>query len=240
MFAPEVSAHLKYYVYRLIDPRNGETFYVGKGTGNRVFAHAKDELGQDADKLNDKLTRIREIRVAGLDVQHVIHRHGLDEQTAYEVEAALIDAFPESTNLVTGRGSDDRGLMHATQIIERYEAKEATFQHKAILININRSAIEKANYEAVRYARKLDPKRAEKAEIVLAVKQGLIVDVFIAENPWLAATVQNFPGLSADEPGRWGFIGHPAPKEIADQYLRKRVPDNMRQKGAANPIRYSA
>lgn len=30
-FPPEVADILKWYVYRLIDPRNGETFYVGKG-----------------------------------------------------------------------------------------------------------------------------------------------------------------------------------------------------------------
>jgi hypothetical protein len=29
-FSPEVSSKLKTYVYRLIDPRNGESFYVGK------------------------------------------------------------------------------------------------------------------------------------------------------------------------------------------------------------------
>jgi len=31
MFTKEVSDLLKYYLYRLIDPRNGETFYVDKG-----------------------------------------------------------------------------------------------------------------------------------------------------------------------------------------------------------------
>ena len=40
-FPPEVIKELNYYVYRLIDPRNGETFYVGKGKGNRVFEHLK-------------------------------------------------------------------------------------------------------------------------------------------------------------------------------------------------------
>lgn len=30
-FSPFVSDQLKNYVYRLIDPRNGNTFYVGKG-----------------------------------------------------------------------------------------------------------------------------------------------------------------------------------------------------------------
>ena len=32
----------KYYVYRLIDPRNLQTFYVGKGCGDRVYQHAKE------------------------------------------------------------------------------------------------------------------------------------------------------------------------------------------------------
>ena len=43
-FPKEIFPKLKYYVYRLIDPRNGETFYVGKGKGDRVFAHANGEI----------------------------------------------------------------------------------------------------------------------------------------------------------------------------------------------------
>ena len=43
-FSPEVAKELKYYVYRLIDPRNGQTFYVGKGKNNRVFAHVNQAL----------------------------------------------------------------------------------------------------------------------------------------------------------------------------------------------------
>lgn len=74
-FSPEVIEKLKTYVYRLIDPRNGETFYVGKGKGNRVFAHIRAEL--DTDDPNDKLKRIHEIRADGFDVAHVIHRQDL-------------------------------------------------------------------------------------------------------------------------------------------------------------------
>lgn len=35
-FPTGVAERLRTYVYRLIDPRNGETFYVGKGRGNWV------------------------------------------------------------------------------------------------------------------------------------------------------------------------------------------------------------
>ncbi|MGA9628002.1 MAG: GIY-YIG nuclease family protein [Bryobacteraceae bacterium] len=59
-FSEAVAGKLRHYVHRLIDPRNGETFYVGKGIGNRVFAHVKGELGADADILADKLQRIRD------------------------------------------------------------------------------------------------------------------------------------------------------------------------------------
>ena len=48
-FSDEVCKEIKYYVYRLVDPRNGETFYVGKGKDNRVFAHVKCAL----DKFDD-------------------------------------------------------------------------------------------------------------------------------------------------------------------------------------------
>uniref|UniRef100_A0A8J4HAK2 GIY-YIG domain-containing protein n=1 Tax=Acidicaldus sp. TaxID=1872105 RepID=A0A8J4HAK2_9PROT len=241
-FSEAVSQKLSYYVYRLIDPRNGETFYVGKGLGNRVFAHVKGdkvELGSDADPLTDKLQRIRDIRRDGFDVIHVIHRHGMDSDTAFEVEAALIDAYPEASNLVGGHASDERGLMHAKQIIERYEAKEIVFHHSALLINIRSSAAERDSiYEAVRYAWKLDPNKARQAELVLAVDQGLVVGVFIAEK-WLAATMDNFPGTAVDRPGRWGFVGNEAPESLARLYMRRRVPDHMRKRGAANPIRYA-
>ena len=237
-FSNHVADKLSYYVYRLIDPRNGETFYVGKGLKNRVFAHVRGELDADDDSLSEKIQRIRQIRLSGFAVAHVIHRHGLTEDQAFEVEAALIDAYPQTTNQVGGRASDERGLMHAKQIIERYEAPEAVFDHKVVLITINRSAEERQSiYSAVHYAWKIDPKKAATAEFVLAVRQGLIVGVFVAEK-WLEATTQNFPGTAADRPGRWGFIGREAPATIASLYLRKRLPDTMRKKGAANPVRY--
>src|SRR6266540_2604484 len=148
MFAPVVAEKLKYYVYRLIDPRNGETFYVGKGRGNRVFAHIRAEQNLEGDRLENKLTRIHQIRLAGFEVAHVIHRHGMDERTAFEVEAALIDAYPGLTNIVGGTGGNDYGAMHAKEIVRRYSAEPAVFRHKALLISVNRSAAERSLYDA--------------------------------------------------------------------------------------------
>ncbi len=136
LFPPCVTLELKTYVYRLIDPRNGETFYVGKGQGNRIFSHVHDEQNLEGDDLGNKMRRIRKIRLAGFEIAHVIHRHGMDDKTAREVEAALIDAYPGLTNSDGGAGSGDHGAMHAEEIIRRYDAKPAVFQHKALLISV--------------------------------------------------------------------------------------------------------
>lgn len=238
-FPPEVAEQLKTYVYRLLDPRTGETFYVGKGKGNRVFAHARAEI--EGDELSEKLKRIREIRNAGLEVSHVIHRHGLDDETAFEIEAALMDAYPGLSNQAGGQDSGDRGAMHAIEIITRYAAEEAVFVHKALLINVNREASERPLYEAVRYAWKINVSKAREAEVILATRKGLIIGAFVADR-WMEASAENFPGRWAENDGlsgRYGFVGRPAPAEIEQHYVRKRVPDSYRRRGAANPIKYT-
>lgn len=235
-FPEEVSKELKAYVYRLIDPRNGETFYIGKGRGNRVFSHIRAEEGLEGDEVDNKLKRIREIRLAGLEVGHVVHRHGMDDNTAAEVEAALIDAYPGLTNIAGGIGSD-YGPMHAKEIIQRYSAQPAVFHHKAILITVNRTAAETSLYEATRFAWKISRRRAAQAEVILPVVRGLIVGAYIADR-WLDATPENFPGREA-VPGRVGFVGHEASTEIKSLYIGKRVPDQYRKPGAANPVKYT-
>lgn len=235
-FPSEVIDKLKNYVYRLIDPRNGETFYVGRGVGNRLYSHIRDELGSDFDDVSNKLRRIREIRLAGFDVAHVVHRHGMEPSVAKEVEAALIDAYPGLTNITSGEASGERGVMHADEIVREYLAEPAIFEHKALLISVNRSASELPLYEATRFAWKLSKKRAKEAEVVLASEKGIIRGAYIPDK-WLEATADNFPGRP-DRPGRLGFTGSEAPTEIQLLYIGRRIPDNYRF-GTANPIRYT-
>lgn len=241
-FSPNVIQALRYYVYRLIDPRNGETFYVGKGIGNRVFAHVAGEasvvVGEADDELTEKLTRIREIRNAGLEVIHVIHRHGMEEAVAFEVEAALIDAYPGLANDQGGHQSGDRGPMHAFQIRQKFEAPEFVSKGDELIVNVNRLGSARTPYDAARYAWRLDPKKAERARVVLAVEHGVVIGVLVADR-WLPATAENFPGFEP-MPGRWGFVGRDAPAEVAQPYLRHKLPAELqRARGAANPIRYN-
>ena len=243
-FPEEAIVQLNRYVYRLIDPRNGETFYVGKGKGNRIFDHAKGDLTnmEGEEDISDlKLQRIKEIKSAGLEVSHVVHRYGIDsDKVAYEIEAALIDAYPGLTNKVKGQ-SKSFGLRHAEEIILEYSAKPFEVSHSLLLISIGvRFGYEDFSiYEAVRCAWKVNKSRAENCELVLARKGKLVVGVF-RPTKWIEATHENFPKeLDSDRPGKWGFEGEKAEPEVERLYLYKRVPEHfLPKKGAQTPFRY--
>jgi uncharacterized protein len=241
-FPPGVEDWLKWYVYRLIDPRNGETFYVGKGQGDRIFQHAKGALSatKDEDSTDLKFSRIRAISASGLDVGHVIHRHNIEkEDVAFQIEAALIDAYPGLTNEVGGRGSDDYGCRHVEQIVAEYAAEPFEAREPLILISIARSYEEegKTIYDAVRGCWCVRLNKARTFKLVLAHRHGVVVGVF-RPTEWLPATKDNFPWLPEDLPSRFGFVGDPAEVAVESLYFKKRVPDKFRRKGAANPVRY--
>lgn len=240
-FSEEVAAKIGWYVYRLIDPRNGETFYVGKGKGNRVFAHVRGALhpNADEDRLDLKTRRIQQIRNLGLEVGHVIHRHGLSTSTeAYLVEAAVMDAYPGLSNIVNGHGSNDFGCANAVELVRAYTAETFTPKEPLILISIGQSAEngDRSVYNSVRGFWKIKIANARKYKLVLAHVRGLVVGAYRPEQ-WLAATARNFPELSEDISDRCGFIGKEA-TEVKSLYVDHRVPDVFRPKGAANPIKY--
>ncbi len=98
-----------------------------------------------------------------------------------------------------------------------------------ILISIGKSYQEEGRsiYDAVRYAWRVNEKRARRNKLVLAHRQGLVVGAFRPKE-WLEATRENFLALDSDIPGRWGFVGDPAEEETASIYVGKRVSDEYR------------
>jgi hypothetical protein len=248
-FPPEIHESLGYYVYRLIDPRNGQTFYVGKGRGDRIFSHAKQQLSQnttdqpdDDDDESLKLQTIGEIRRAGLEVLHVIHRHGMDEQTSFEVEAALIEAYPVLTNMQGGHGNQERGCAHTDELITKYQLEEAPLDDQFIAININRSIEERMSiYTATNWCWKIAEWRAVKNTPVVAHTAGIIRGVFEVDY-WCRADDPSFqsrigPNEDLEQISkRWGFHGHPAREELQAKYMKKRLP--KAKKGHASPLRF--
>lgn len=78
----------RFYVYHLIDPRDGRAFYVGKGTGSRIRAHEVEAHKGLASKKCDK---IREIWRAELPVERRIVRLFETSREALTFELAEID-----------------------------------------------------------------------------------------------------------------------------------------------------
>ena len=244
-FSKETSEALQHYVYRLIDPRDGQTFYVGKGKGNRVFDHAAQQMeisndpDVDEDETSLKLRTIGEIRAAGLEALHVVHRHGMDEKTSFEVEAALIDAFPGLSNIAGGHGNNLRGCAHVSEIEQQYNAEEAPSDQRFIAVNVSKSIEGRANgdyYSAARWQWKISKDRRTKGAPVVAYRNGIIRAVFeIAKDGWLPADHFEFSSLhsgAAMDPKRWGFVSTHTSEETRKRYVGKRLPAGARSFGS--------
>lgn len=240
-FSNETIEELKYYVYRLIDPRNGQTFYVGKGKGNRVFQHVLGALkyydGVDKENQNfvndpNKLRIIREILDANLNVIYIIQRWHLNENEAYEVEAALIDCFPGLSNLQSGHGSDF-GVCNAEEIENRLSAKtytEPDFGYIIIKVQnwrleemLAKYGSETARYEATRGCWRNRKPDISKYPFVFSVTGGIVRDIY---------KVFEWHNVG----NRIEFTGEKASKDICDSFIGKKIPAYYSKKGMASPF----
>ena len=254
MFSTSIIEKLAYYIYCLIDPRDGNIFYVGKGVGNRVFHHAQASL-QEKEKPSDKIALIREIHKSGHQPVYYILRHNIqtDEQ-AFEYEAMAIDLLslvkPSQqplTNIQGGKYSSKVGLMSLSELKRQYDAQELKTDEPIVLITINKEYeklkkdIRSGNipeadrhkeiYERTRKYWKIGNRR-EKAKYAVAVYRGWTLAVYEIER-W----------ISADDiiKGRWMFEGKPLPKEsdIYQEIVDKLTYSSQENyKAPQNPITY--
>ena len=176
-----------YYVYGLIDPRTNQIFYIGKGTGNRVFEHEKESLNSpNSDKL--KLKTISEINALGLDVKKIIINSNLTETEAFAAEAALINAFnyvsgARLTNIVAGHHSAEvLSVEDFEKIYGAEELREEDVKHKILVIKINklyrRNMSDDELYDSVRGVWRASMNNARSATYVFGVYNSLIVAVY--------------------------------------------------------------
>lgn len=240
---PGVEERIGFYVYLLIDPRTDRAFYVGKGTGSRCFGHIEEARNTTRDSVGDypKLQAIREIEEAGHLVRIEILRHGLDEPTAFHVEAAAIDLLgvDDLHNRVVGQHATVLGRMSVADINAEYGATPVVIDpsHQAVLIRISRQYTPGMTgneiYEATRKWWRIGERR-HKATHVMAAHGGLVRAVY-AIDQWIRPTAEE---IAADPPmeTRWGFVGHPDPA-WESRYLFGDVTAYLSQ-GNQNPIRY--
>lgn len=222
---------LGYYVYLLNDPKTSQTFYVGKGKGDRINSHNLDALVY-GDEKSEKIRRIREIIASDQEVELVVLRHGLTEKEAFELEAAAIDLLGKDlTNIMGGHHSDERGVMSIKDIELKYQAEPAEFQHNVLLIKLNKyyrsDMTAKELYYRTRSAWRISQENASKMEVVCAVYRGIIREVYVPES-W---------NKHEDRSNRWEFVGHVATDTIRNMYIDKSVKHIMK-KGEQTPFRY--
>jgi hypothetical protein len=231
MFSQSVIEQLKYYVYFLKDPRNGQVFYVGKGRGNRIFNHV--ECALETEYSTDKIDLIKDITENGYSVAHFILRHGLDENVAFEVEAALIDfvGLSNLSNLQGGHYSSDYSIKSTNEIIAMYSSQELDTDLPVLLININRlyhrDMTDNELYDATRKAWVIGSRR-NGARYTIATYRCLTREIY---------EIDSWYPIEVNGKQRWGFVGKLASDGIRSD-LRYKCISSYFLKGAANPIKY--
>jgi uncharacterized protein len=238
--ASYVGERLGYYVYLYVDPRTNEPFYVGKGQGERALAHLRDT----SESL--KVTRIKDIQVAGYEPRIDILVHGLpSEEAAFRIEAAVIDAIgPEKlTNAVRGWESGKVGRMPLGELVALYGATPVDVIHPSLLIRINRLyryGMEQAElYEVTRGIWKLGSKRT-RAQYAISVFHGVVREVFQIESWHPERSTPYYIRVFDDPtplPGRWEFLGKPADKSVRNEYVGRSVQHYFKQ-GLQSPVVY--
>ncbi len=235
-FKQSVIEGLKCYVYALVDPRDNHIFYVGKGSGNRVYQHAQAAIVDDSKSL--KLSIIRNIKDLGLEVKYYIIRHNLTEEEAYLVESSIIDlltypAFNKEnilTNLVSGHHQWDEGIKTDTEINTLYNCPkiEPITGDKLLLVSLNKSynqsnahgVYRRANdYESARKYWAISSYKANKIDYILGVYRGIVRIVINVKGHKICAVAED--GTVFKKP-RFAFEGD----IVTDSpYLNKDVTD---------------
>lgn len=150
------------------------------------------------------------INVDKKEVQYYIVRHGMDKDTAFEVESALIDflSYPrfnlESvlTNIIAGKAQWDRGIKTDQEIEQTYsvEPMEVGDDDYILCVNLNKSYKKGCDvYEITRGWWPVGKEARKKITHVIGLYKGIVRGVFRPVE-WLETENEN--GKK-----KYGFIG---------------------------------
>lgn len=122
----------KYFVYALVDPRDAQPFYIGKGYGNRPEHHIQEWRSRKWENV-PKCAKIDEIVSAGYEVGIINLKTGLTETGAYRLERELIGAIglKNLTNQRPGtRSTADINAIKANQMLGRLKSRQEFLKGK--------------------------------------------------------------------------------------------------------------
>lgn len=241
-FTTRACDEIKYYVYCLVDPRDGKVFYVGKGKGDRAFAHVHNAVEQPDE--GEKNRRINEIGAE--NVKHYIIRHGLCEKAALELESILIDFLMDKrvnggennlTNLVHGHHHWDKGLKTVDDINAKYPEKDFVPEgdDKIIVVILNSYKDGDNIYERARGDWAFSKEKIAQCTHVLAVYHGVVRAVYpVTPDAWEMTR----PKVGRKQP-RWRFT---ATEDKTSPYIYSKiyseVPKNSKSKSRRVKIDY--
>jgi hypothetical protein len=86
----------EHFIYHLVDPRNNEVFYVGKGTGHDLEKYGQGNNGGGSDK-DSKIDLIQQ---SGHTVKVQVMKRFGDEISAFRYKYRAIHDIPNLTNSV--------------------------------------------------------------------------------------------------------------------------------------------
>lgn len=155
---------MKYYVYVLIDPRDKYAFYVGKGSGSRPWEHLTADSIDDISKLISQIPiqeregsfdlreavkeRVLAIRSSQNGVEPIVQVltandcHSMTEETAFAVEAALIDTLsrtpghPPLLNRVAGQRWRF-GDLRALEVVSQAQPVTLPADRNYVFVSVN-------------------------------------------------------------------------------------------------------
>lgn len=214
-------------------------FYVGKGRNDRVLAH----LSEKAE--SEKCRRIEALHALGMSPRIDILAHELkDEETAFRIEAAIIDLLGLDilTNEVRGWRSVQLGRLPLSELLTYYAARPVTVEVPALLIRINRlfrhNMKAEELYEATRGVWRIG-ERCRKAKYAFAVFERVVREVYEIES-WHAAATTPYATRDASQlttDRRREFVGHVAAEPIRARYVGGSVAQQFQQ-GLRSPVVY--
>ncbi|NLE82264.1 MAG: GIY-YIG nuclease family protein [Rhodococcus sp.] len=244
-----VTEELGRYIFALRDPRSRRVFYVGSGTGNRVFGHVWAALEENEKRqvLTDPETdsaavrdavieRIRAIYDSGHDVEHYVLAHGIGPAADGSASAtdrlnALVAGFglyerggdrPTLTNL---SGGDDGKATRIEDLALLYSAERVPdLPVPCVLLEVKQAASREATaeeiYAASRQAWPAGTAVRNTSDLPLIVFADNIVRAVYRAESWEIAS------RSADA-AQWKFTGE-VDAELEKQFVHKRVtPDRV-------------
>jgi hypothetical protein len=141
-----INGSMQYYVYDLIDPRTGKTFYVGKGAGGRVKQHLRDSLAGRYSN-HEKHKAIMEIVDSGKSPIEAIIARFDNEDDALKFEKCRIAelGIENLTNIKTkGNRSVDvlREVIETAERISKSALNDVKFSANMQIVEFQREFIE--------------------------------------------------------------------------------------------------